>query len=135
VKEMRELANDLAVRTLFMGQWAGPSPLEVENLHAKFMSDRQRKLGAINKKEKPWMGYARMLALKIPEKDRTLPKSTLASKLWDMWTEEKPADWTEAKPSRPRSWDTIVDFVDKLRVDGTLPPGPTRARRPRGRTD
>jgi hypothetical protein len=130
-REMRRHAYELATRTLFIGLRAGPSPIEVENLHAKFMSDRQRKLGAIAKKEKPWMRYARMLARKIPEKDRTLPKTTLASKLWDMWTEQKPAEWAEAKPTRPKSWDTIVDFVGKLQSDGTLPTGPTRARRPR----
>jgi hypothetical protein len=131
-REMRGHAYELATRTLFIGLRAGLSPEEVEGLRARFMSDRQRTLGNTPKKEKPWMRYARMLARKIPEKDRTLWNSTLASKLWDMWTEAKPAEWTETKPPRPKSWDTIVNFVGKLRGDGTLPPGPTRARRPRG---
>jgi hypothetical protein len=132
VGEIKELAHELGTRTLFIGQWAGPSHNELEALHARFMSARQRRLGAIEKKEKPWMKYARILALKIPEKDRVVPNNKLVTKLWDMWAKEKPAEWTEVKPSRPESWDTILDFVSKLRADGTLPPGPTRATRPRG---
>ena len=48
-----------------------------------------------------------MFAAKVPEKDRTPWNSTLASELSDMWMEEKPIEWTEAKPARPKSWDTI----------------------------
>ena len=130
-KEMRGHAYELATRILFIGLRAGLRPEEVAALYARFMSDRQRKLGETPKKEKPWRRYARMLALKIPEKDRTLSNSKLAGMLWDIWTKEKPAEWTEVKPARP-SIDTLAGFVGKLRTDGTFPPGPIHTRRPRG---
>jgi hypothetical protein len=130
-KERREHAYELATRTLFIGLRGGLTPREVESLHAKFMSDRQRKLGATPKKEKPWRRYAKMLALKVPEKDRTLSNAKLEGMLWDMWTKEKPAEWTEAKPARP-SIGTLASYVGRLRTDGTFPPGPILARRPRG---
>ena len=130
-KEMRGHAYELATRTLFIGLRGGLTSREVESLHTKFMSDRQRKLGATPKKEKPWRRYAKMLALKIPEKDRTLSNAKLEGMLWDMWTKEKPAEWTEAKPARP-SIGTLASFVGRLRTDGTFPPGPIHTRRPRG---
>jgi hypothetical protein len=128
---VRELAFDLATRALFAGLRAGLSPEEVEGFRARFLSDRQRELGEKRKKEKPWRAYTRMLAFKIPEKNRALPKTKIAGMLWDEWAKEKPAEWEGVKPARP-AWDTLVDFVGELRADGTLPPGPIRARRPPG---
>lgn len=126
-KKMRGHAYELATRTLFIGLRGGLTPGEVESLHAKFMSDRQRRLGETPKKEKPWRPYARMLALKIPEKDRTLSDGKLGGILWDMWTKEKLAEWTEVKPARP-SFETLMDFVGKLRTDGAYPPRPIHTR-------
>jgi hypothetical protein len=113
-KEMRELGYELAIRGLFTGLRAGLTPGEVEGLHARFMSDRQRKLGRTPKKEKPWRAYARMLFALIPEKDRALSNDRVAGKLWGMWAKETPAEWTEAKPTRP-SFRTLTSFVGELR--------------------
>jgi hypothetical protein len=51
VEEMRELAHQLATITLFAGVRS-----------SEFISDRQRRLANITKKERPWMEYTRMLA-------------------------------------------------------------------------
>ena len=111
---MRGHACELATRTLFIGLRAGLSPEEVDALQAKFMSDRQRKLGKTRKKPKPWRAYAGMLFALIPEKDRALSIDKATGKLWDLWAAETPAEWTEAKPSRP-SFRTLTSFVGKLR--------------------
>ena len=120
-------AFEMATLALLTGLRAGLSPKEI----ARHESERQRTLGHKPKKERPWMRYARTLALKIPEKDRELPNRKITEKLWDDWAKEKPAEWVEEKPTRP-GIDTLAGFIGKkLRADGTLPPGPTRARRPR----
>jgi hypothetical protein len=66
-----------------------------------------------------------MLALKMPEKNRSLSNSKIAGMLWDDWAKEKPAEWKEAKPLRP-SFDRLEAFVGELRADQTFPSHPAR---------
>jgi hypothetical protein len=127
----KEDAFMLAESTQLLTTAAGLEPEEAERLRRQALIDRMRTIGKNPKKKKPWFWYARMLALKIPEKDRALPNSKIAGMLWDDWVKEKPAEWKEGKPARP-SFDTLLDFVGEPRADGTFPPQPARTRRPRG---
>jgi hypothetical protein len=127
----KEDAFLLAESTQVLSAAAGLEPVEAERLRRQALIDRMRTIGKSPKKKKPWFWYARMLALKIPEKDRALPNSKIAGMLWDDWVKEKPAAWKEGKPARP-SFDTLLDFIGELRADGTFPPQPARTRRPRG---
>jgi hypothetical protein len=113
-KEMIGHACELATRFLFIGLRAGLSPKEIDTLQARFMSDRQRKLGKTPKKPKPWRAYAGMLFALIPQQDRILPIDRVAGKLWDLWAAEPPAQWTAAKPRRP-SFRSLTSFVSGLR--------------------
>lgn len=126
----KEDAFMLAESTQFLMAVAVLEPEKKESLRRQALIDMARKGGTTRKKEKPWASYARMLALKIPEKDRARSNSKIAGMLWDFWALEKPAEWTGKKPLRP-SFETLADFVGKLRVDGTFPPQAARSRRPR----
>jgi hypothetical protein len=124
---VREGAFRLALAVQDMALAARLEPGEEDRLRRQALIDMARKGGTTAKKEKPWVAYAMMLALKIPEMDRTLSNSKIADKLWDWWALEKPAEWVGKKPARP-SHDTLADFIGKLRPNGTFPPRPARAR-------
>jgi hypothetical protein len=88
----KEDAFMLAESTQRLIEAAGLEP-EDAWLRRQALIDRMRETGKNPKKKKPWFWYARMLALKIPEKDRALPNSQVAGMLWDDWVKEKPAEW------------------------------------------
>jgi hypothetical protein len=127
---VREGAFRLALAVQAMALAAGLEPGEKDTLRRQALIDMARKGGTTPRAEKPWMSYARMLALKIPEKDRTLSNSKIADKLWEAWALEKPVEWVGEKPARP-SYETLAKFVGKLRANGTYPSRPARARRRR----
>ena len=54
--------------------WAAgrPQPDEVEDLHARFMSDRQRRLGKTPKRDKPDVAHAKELACEIAKENSEL---------------------------------------------------------------
>jgi hypothetical protein len=103
---------------------------EVKRIKQQALVDLARKGGKTPKAERPQVRYARMLALIMPEKDRTQSNSKIANKLMDAWQLEKPAEWDGNKPPSLEH-DTLARFVGKLRAEGTFPPQPARARRPR----
>jgi hypothetical protein len=115
----------LAESTQRLTEAAGLEPEDAERLRRQALIDRMRTIGKSPKKKKLWFWYARILALKMPEKNRSLSNSKIAGMLWDDWAKEKPAEWKEAKPPRP-SFDTLEDFVGELRADQTFPSHPAR---------
>ena len=109
VGEIRELGT----RTMFIGQWAGPSHNEVENLHARFMSARQRRLGKKRKKDKPNVAHAKELACEIAKENSELSAVEIA--------EEIPNRWRLTDVDYPE-YDRLVRLVRKWRRDGVIPP-------------
>jgi len=122
VGEIRELAYELGTRTLFIGQWAGPSHNEVENLQARFMSARQRRLGNERKKDKPNVAHAKELTCEIAKENSGLSAVEIA--------EDIPNRWRLTGVTYPEH-DQLVRLVRKWRRDGVIPPqtGPRRRRR------
>jgi hypothetical protein len=119
VEEIRELAHELGARTLFIGQWAGPSHNEVENLHARFISATQRRLGKNRKKDKPNVAHAKELACEIADENSGLSAIEIA--------EEIPNRWRLTDVAYPEH-DRLVWLVRKWRRDGVIPlqTGPRR---------
>jgi hypothetical protein len=122
VGEFKELAYELGTRTLFIGQWAGPSHNEVENLQARFMSARQQRLGKKRKKDKPKVAHAKELTCEIAEENSELSAVDIA--------EEIPNRWRLTDVAYPEH-DRLVRLVRKWRRDGVIPPqtGPRRRRK------
>ena len=122
VGEIRELAYELGTRTLFIGQWAGPSHNEVENLQARFISARQRRFGNERKKDKPNVAHAKELACEIAKENSGLSAVEIA--------EEIPNRWRLRDVACPEH-DQLVWLVRKWRREGVIPPqtGPRRRRR------
>jgi hypothetical protein len=91
VGEIRELAYELAARTLFIGQWAGPSHNEVENLRVRFMSEYQKKVGAKSgesRRDQPWREFAKKEALRLHNANRALTLSGIARIIEKEWESE-----------------------------------------------
>jgi hypothetical protein len=112
-KTMRGHGYELATRMLFVGLRAGFSPKEVENLHARFMSDRQRDLGKTPKGEKPGVAHAKELACEIAKVNSQLSSAEIA--------EEIPNRWRLKGVACPKpEW--LVRLVRKWRRNGAIPP-------------
>jgi hypothetical protein len=84
-KEMRGHAYELATRTLFIGLRAGLRPEEVEVLHARFMSDRQRELGQTPKKERPRRAHAKELAGEIVKENPGFSYAEIVEAIPNRW--------------------------------------------------
>lgn len=112
VGEIRELAHELGTRALFIGQWAGPSHNELENLHARFMSAKQQRLGKNRKKDKPKVAHAKELTCEIAEENSGLSSVEIA--------EEIPNRWRLTDVAYPEH-DRLVWLVRKWRRDGVIP--------------
>jgi hypothetical protein len=122
VGEIKELAYELGTRTLFIGQWAGPSHNELENLQARFISDRQRRFGNEPKQDKSNVAHAKELACEIAEENSALFSVEIA--------DEIPKRWRLTDVACPEH-DRLVWLVRKWRREGVIPPqtGPRRRRR------
>jgi hypothetical protein len=122
-KTMRGHGYELATRMLFVGLRAGFSPKEVENLHARFMSDRQREIGKKPKKESPRAAYARGLACDIvkEKEDQEFRSEEIVEEIPNRWQRQDLACFTD-------SWLRIL--VRRWIRDGVIPP-PTPSRRRR----
>jgi len=111
----RELAFELATRTLLTGLRAGLSPKEVENLRIDFA----RKGGTTRKKEKPAVAHARELAHEIAEENPTSPSVWIADQI--------PQRWRLRGVACPKDgW--LVTLVRRWRRNGVVPrrAGPSR---------
>ena len=112
-KDIRGHGYELATRTLFIGLRAGLSTEEVDALQARFMSDRQRKLGKTPKGEKPGVAHAKELACEIAKENSQLSSAEIA--------EEIPNRWRLKGVACPKpEW--LVRLVRKWRRNGAIPP-------------
>ena len=104
---------EMTLRGMFIGMRAGLSPEEVEGLYARFMSDRQRKLGKTPKGEKPGVAHAKELACEIAKENSQLSSAEIA--------EEIPNRWRLKGVACPKpEW--LVRLVRKWRRNGAIPP-------------
>jgi hypothetical protein len=110
---MRGHARELATRTLFIGLRARLSPEEVDALQARFMSDRQQRLGKTPKGEKPAVAHAKELACEIAKENSELGSIEIA--------EEIPNRWRLKGVACPKP-DWLVRLVRKWRRNGDIPP-------------
>jgi hypothetical protein len=119
-EEMRGHARELATRTLFIGLRTRLSPEEVDAFQARFMADRQRKLGEEPKEEKPGVAHAKELACEIAKENSELSSIVIA--------EEIPNRWRLKKVACPKP-DWLVRLVRKWRRIGGVPPQTNPRRR------
>jgi hypothetical protein len=122
VEEMRKLAYDLGARALLAGARSGLSLTEIEDLHAKYMFDRQRRLANEPKKDKPNVAHSKELTCEIANENSELSAIEIAEEILNRWRIA-----TLACPEHDR----LVWLVRKWRRGGVIPlqTGPRRRRR------
>jgi hypothetical protein len=109
----RELAFELATRTLLTGLRVGLNPDEVENLRAEARSELGRKGGKASgpgrqAKRSLWTPHATELAMEAYSRDSNASNETIADSISDNW---------KLKTPKCPGHRTLTEFVSELRPD------------------
>jgi hypothetical protein len=125
VPKLAAHAFEMATRALFTGLRAGLSPVEIEDLRARFFSERQRSVaekGGENRRDKEWRKFAKDEALRLHKANRLLTLTDIARKIENAWETE---DFEKVE------FQQLFKYLSTLVDNGELPSAMKRSSRKR----
>jgi hypothetical protein len=111
VPKLGALAFAFATSALFTGLRAGLSPVEVDELRAKFMSEHQRNIamkGRERRRDMPWREFAKKAALRMHNARGKLTLTEIVQEIEKEWESEK-----FEKVERQQLFKYLSKLVDK----------------------
>jgi hypothetical protein len=115
VPKLAAHAFEMATLALFTGLRASLSPVEIDELRAKFLSERQQKVaekGGEVRRNKPWRKFAKDEALRLHNANRALTLTDIAQKI------EKRLELEGFEKVKAQQ---IFKYLSKQVKDGELP--------------
>ena len=92
VPKLAAHAFEMTMLGIFTGLRAGLNPVEIDELRAKFMSERQRKAaekGVEDRRNKEWRKFAKDEALRLHNVNSSLTLTDIAEKIINQWEQLK----------------------------------------------